>query len=112
MDIQERYQTAIDELVSYGQTQVELLRNVQVKFEQRALTVAAHHIKIRKLFDSFDLNGDGFLDEKEFRFCLEMLNVQYDDVQALALYALFDSNLDGFIDWDEFSDRLLYIKEA
>lgn len=47
------------------------------------------------MFEAFDLNNDGVLDENEFRICLEKLNIQFDDVQVLALFAYFDVNNDG-----------------
>lgn len=54
---------------------------------------------------AFDLNHDGVLDEGEFRICLEKLNIQLDDVQALALFAYFDHNNDGFVEWEDFADH-------
>lgn len=111
MDIIERYNTATQQVLERGQTQQLLLDTVKEKLDGRALTRALQQIRTRKLFESFDLNKDGFLDEKEFRFCLEMLNIQYDDVQALALFAYFDYNNDGFIDWEEFADQLLERKK-
>jgi hypothetical protein len=107
MDIIERYNTATQQILERGQTQQQLLETVKEKLDARALSRALQQIRTRKLFESFDLNKDGFLDEKEFRFCIEMLNIQYDDVQALALFAYFDDNNDGFIDWEEFAEQLL-----
>lgn len=110
MDIIERYNTATQQILERGQTQQQLLEIVKEKMDGRAFTRAMQQIRTRKMFESFDLNKDGFLDEKEFRFCLEMLNIQYDDVQALALFAYFDFNNDGFIDWTEFAAQLLVKK--
>lgn len=107
MDILERYNTATQQILERGQTQEQLLSIVRTKMDERALTQAMLQIRTRKLFECFDVNGDGYLDEKEFRFCLEMLNIQYDDVQSLALFAFFDYNNDGFIDWSEFAHHVL-----
>ena len=62
---------------------------------ERVNSYALQLIRTRKLFEAFDINGDGVLDEGEFRICLEKLNIQFDDVQSLALFAYFDDNNDG-----------------
>jgi hypothetical protein len=95
MDILERYSTAVQALLERGQTQEMLLRIVQAKMSERVNSYALQLIRTRKLFEAFDLNGDGVLDEGEFRICLEKLNIQFDDVQNLALFAYFDDNNDG-----------------
>lgn len=95
MDILERYSTSVQALLERGQTQETLLRIVQAKMSERVNSYALQLIRTRKLFEAFDINGDGVLDEGEFRICLEKLNIQFDDVQSLALFAYFDDNNDG-----------------
>lgn len=95
MDTLERYNTAAAQLLERGQTQEMLLQVVQAKMSERVNSYAAQLIRTRKLFEAFDINGDGVLDENEFRICLEKLNIQFDDVQCLALFAYFDHNNDG-----------------
>lgn len=97
MDILERYSTAVQALLERGQTQEMLLRIVQAKMSERVNSYSQQLIRTRKLFEAFDLNGDGVLDEGEFRICLEKLNIQFDDVQNLALFAYFDDNNDGWV---------------
>jgi len=103
MDTIERYHTAVGQLLERGQSQEMLLRIVQAKMSERVNSYAVQLIRTRKLFEAFDLNGDGVLDEGEFRICLEKLNIQLDDVQALALFAYFDHNNDGFVEWEDFA---------
>jgi Ca2+-binding EF-hand superfamily protein len=105
MDTLERYNTATQQLMERGQTQQMLLRIVQAKMSERVNSYAAQLIRTRKLFEAFDINGDGVLDEGEFRICLEKLNIQFDDVQSLALFAYFDYNNDGFVEWEEFAEN-------
>lgn len=95
MDTLERYQTAVEHLIQRGQSQEMLLRIVQAKMSQRVNSFSAQVVRTRKLFEAFDINNDGVLDENEFRICLEKLNIQFDDVQSLALFAYFDVNNDG-----------------
>jgi hypothetical protein len=95
MDTLERYHSAVEQLIQRGQSQEMLLRIVQAKMSQRVSSFSAQVIKTRKLYEAFDLNSDGLLDENEFRICLEKLNIQFDDVQNLALFAYFDVNNDG-----------------
>ena len=95
MDMLERYSTSVLALLERGQTPETLLRIVQAKMSERVNSYALQLIRTRKLFEAFDINGDGVLDEGEFRICLEKLNIQFDDVQSLALFAYFDDNNDG-----------------
>jgi hypothetical protein len=95
MDTLERYHTAVEHLIERGQSQEMLLRIVQAKMSQRVNSFSAQLISTRKLFEAFDLNKDGVLDESEFRIILEKLNIQFDDVQVLALFAYFDIDNDG-----------------
>ncbi|KAJ1423734.1 hypothetical protein B484DRAFT_398545 [Ochromonadaceae sp. CCMP2298] len=107
MDILERYSSAVTGLLERGQTQEALLRIVQAKMSERVNSYACQLIRTRKLFEAFDINGDGVLDEGEFRICLEKLNIQFDDVQSLALFAYFDEDNDGFVEWEDFADHAM-----
>ena len=80
---------------------------VQSKFAARVNSYAEQIIKVKKLFESFDLNGDGVLDEDEFRICLEKLNIQLDDAQVLTLFALFDKDRLGEIPWRDFQQKVM-----
>jgi len=105
MDLHERYNTAIEQLEARGQNQSMLLKIVQARLSQRVSSYAEQKIQIRLLFEAFDFNGDGVLDEGEFRECLEKMTIQFDDVQALALFAYFDIERDGTIEWREFAEK-------
>lgn len=95
LDIAEKYQEAIESLKSYGQSQEMLLRIVQSKTSERVHSYSSQMMRTRRLFEMYDHNKDGALDQGEFRQCLEKLNIQFDDLQVLALFALFDTNNDG-----------------
>lgn len=97
MDTVERYAHSVQALIDRGQSQEMLLRIVQAKMSERVNSYAVQMIRTRKLFEAFDLNGDGVLDEGEFRICLEKLNIQFDELQSLALFAFFDHNNDGYV---------------
>lgn len=103
MDVCERYESAVERLQARGQTQTILLRMVQAKFSERVKSYAEQLIGVRRLFESFDFNQDGVLDESEFRECLEQCNIQFDDTQVLALFAFFDEDLAGVISWERFA---------
>jgi hypothetical protein len=107
MDIVERYSSAVTGLLERGQTQEALLRIVQAKLSERTNSYAVQLIRTRKLFEAFDINGDGVLDEGEFRICLEKLNIQFDDVQSLALFAYFDDDNTGFVEWEGFAEHAM-----
>lgn len=97
VDTVERYNSSVEQLLERGQTQEMLLRIVQSKLSERIHSYASQVLRWRQIFDSFDSNGDGVLDENEFRICLEKQNIQFDDIQCLALFAYFDTNYDGLV---------------
>ena len=110
----DRYEHAIRSLQRRGQTPETLLQIVQSKLSSNVNTYAQQTIRLRLLFDRFQTHNpgadnekedglDGYMDERRFRECLELLTLQFDDVQALALFAYFDDECTGFIDWDHFS---------
>jgi len=105
MDLHERYQNATSQLLQRGQSQQMLLRIVQAKLSERVTSYAQQRIHTRLLFEAFDFNKDGVLDEHEFRECLEKMNCQFDDIQSLALFAYFDEDYDGCLNWEEFAEK-------
>jgi Ca2+-binding EF-hand superfamily protein len=60
--------------------------------------------ELRILFERFDANGDGLLDEREFGELLNELGWDSPaEVRSLE-FAAIDNNLDGLVEFDEFSD--------
>ena len=107
VDIEERYSAAKQIILNRGQSEEMLVQLVQSKLAARVNSYAEQQIKVRKLFESFDLNGDGVLDEDEFRECLERINIQLDDVSVLTLFAFFDENRTGLIRWEDFQSNAM-----
>ena len=102
VDIEERYSNAKKIVLNRGQSEDMLVQIIQSKLAARVNSYAEQAIKVKKLFESFDLNGDGVLDEQEFRECLEKLNIQLDDAQVITLFAYFDVDRTGLIKWQAF----------
>lgn len=96
MDTEERYAVAVEQLArERNQTQESLLYMLQAKLSERIMSYAQQKIRTRILFEGFDKDNDGYLNENEFRDCLENQNVQFDDIQILALFAYFDRHNTG-----------------
>ena len=60
---------------------------------------------IRKAFNEFDKNGDGFITKKEFKVVMRKQKGRYfciGDQQLDAMLQSYDKNGDGKIDYDEF----------
>jgi len=106
MDVHERYHEAVMELLHRGQSQAMLIKLVQAKFCERVSSYAQQKITTKLLFDAFDFNKDGVLDETEFRECLERLNIQLDDIQVTGLFAYFDDDNDGKIQANDFCETI------
>ena len=59
---------------------------------------------IYRLFVSFDRNGDGLVDENEFRKILQTLGVISSDEVLSLEFAAIDNNTDGVVGFQEFKD--------
>ena len=57
----------------------------------------------KRLFDSFDLNGDGFIDITELSTVFFSLN-NIDETQILRIFSQLDRNNDGKVDFEEFQE--------
>ena len=58
---------------------------------------------IRKVFDRFDSDGDGFITAKEFHQAMADLgDVHYTESMAQAVINAKDGNADGKLSFDEF----------
>ena len=60
-------------------------------------------IEDKQLFDSFDLNGDGFIDKAELSAVFFSLN-NIDETQILKIFSQLDRNNDGKVDFEEFQE--------
>ena len=107
MELEERYYHAIQKLFQRGQTSQMLLRMIQCKLSENVKTFAEQYCRSRKIFEYFDLDGSGTLDEYEFRQFLELQNCYFDDIQSLALFAYFDSSKTGGITWEQFEKHAI-----
>jgi Ca2+-binding EF-hand superfamily protein len=107
MELEERYSNAIQKLFQRGQTSQMLLRMIQCKLSENVSTFAQQYCRSRKIFEYFDLDGSGTLDEYEFRQFLELQNCYFDDIQSLALFAYFDSSKTGGITWEQFEKHAI-----
>lgn len=56
----------------------------------------------RKVFDACDLNGDGFLDRREFHVLLQALDGDVSIEELLLDFEAADTAGDGYIEFREF----------
>jgi Ca2+-binding EF-hand superfamily protein len=56
----------------------------------------------REVFDSCDLNGDGFIDSAEFRALLEQLDGDVSSAECQLNFEAADTEGDGYIGFKEF----------
>lgn len=61
--------------------------------------------EVKAAFDVFDVNGDGFIDERELQRVLCLLGMKEESElnKCRSMIRVFDENGDGKIDFDEFS---------
>jgi hypothetical protein len=103
MELEERYSNAIQKLYHrHQQTQPMLLRLIQSKLSEHVHSFSHQYCRSKKIFEYFDLDGSGTLDELEFKQFLELQNCYLNDIQSLALFAYFDVTKTGGITWEQF----------
>jgi calcium-binding protein CML len=56
----------------------------------------------RKVFESCDLNGDGFIDKEEFHLLLKKLDGDVSREECLLDFEVADTEGDGYIGFKEF----------
>lgn len=56
----------------------------------------------REVFDSYDLNGDGFIDSAEFHVLLERLDGDVSSAECQLNFEVADTEGDGYIGFKEF----------
>ena len=56
----------------------------------------------RRVFESFDLNGDGFIDPNEFHHLLAKLEGDVSQGECLLDFVVADTEGDGYIGFKEF----------
>ncbi|XP_044463455.1 calmodulin-like protein 3 [Mangifera indica] len=59
-------------------------------------------VELKRLFATFDKNGDEFITKQELRESLKNLSILVTEKEVEELVAKVDTNGDGFIDFDEF----------
>jgi Ca2+-binding EF-hand superfamily protein len=58
--------------------------------------------ELRKIFESCDLNGDGFIDRGEFHSLLRELDGDVSREECLLDFEVADTEADGYIGFKEF----------
>lgn len=58
--------------------------------------------ELRKLFSTFDKNGDGFITKQELRESLRNIRIFMTEQEVDDIVVKYDSNGDGLIDFEEF----------
>jgi len=62
----------------------------------------AEMAELRRIFDSHDLNGDGFIDRAEFHSLLKELDGDVSSEECLLDLEVADTEGDGYIGFKEF----------
>ena len=58
--------------------------------------------ELRNLFQNFDKDKNGFMDQNEFKQFLASLGMELNDDEIKEAFSIFDVNNDGKIDINEF----------
>ena len=82
MERKEQYEKNMRALHDCHFSQEMLLQLVQAKLQERVTSHSSQVIKVKRIFEQFDADDSGELDEWEFRRGLELLNVQLSDVHG------------------------------
>lgn len=69
--------------------------------------IVMNKLDINMVFKGFDKSGDGFLDFKEFKELVAIINARNTEATIKDLFSLFDKNNDNQLSLDEFRSSLL-----
>ena len=61
------------------------------------------HQELRRLFAQFDEDGNGLIDEREFRRILQALGEESSEEVLSLEFAVFDADSDGLVGFEEFA---------
>jgi Ca2+-binding EF-hand superfamily protein len=62
---------------------------------------------LKRLFQTFDTNGNGTLEFKEFKRAMKDFKLDLEDVDIENIFKSFDQNGDGVLQMDEFMTMIL-----
>mmetsp|Transcript_7936 Transcript_7936/g.13319 ORF Transcript_7936/g.13319 Transcript_7936/m.13319 type:complete len:200 (+) Transcript_7936:17-616(+) len=84
---------------------------LEFTFEQKKTLGPQEQTALLKSFKNYDLNGDGTMDQKEFKNILIDLGYRkITDEKVKEMLADQDKNGDGVISWEEFVDMMVKMK--
>jgi Ca2+-binding EF-hand superfamily protein len=88
-------------------------QNYDVPFTYRKYFNTEQVTEMINAFKSYDVNGDGTIDAREFKAALNgMGHTDITDTQVAEMLARVDKNADGVIEWIEFLDMMQLIKKS
>ena len=79
-------------------------RNGKIDFSEFAKVMAPDYEKVKKEFEFFDTDKDGFITKREVKWCFDKLGKQINDDEIASIFKQTDKNRDGKIDFKEFAD--------
>ena len=62
---------------------------------------------LKRLFQTFDINGNGTLELKEFKRAMKDFKLELEEVDIENIFNSFDQNGDGVLQLGEFMDMIL-----
>ena len=89
-------------LVSKTASSSKWSKDVMEKFRK---IIKSSNMHLRKVFETFDEDGNGFISPLEFRHAVRTLNINLTAREIDEIIKVVDRNMDGLIDWKEFSAK-------
>jgi len=104
--IQKRYIMALEESSCTGFNSERVLDDLKYKIQMKYPNHSEKYKYVKKLFGSYDIYRNNFINEYDFKLCLSRLGIELPKAQILSIMSNFDENYTGNMNYQQLLKRI------